>query len=329
MRDDYLDISKAILIFLVVFGHFLERLMGWSDLNNHVLLGTIYFIHMPAFIMISGMLYKDRNYFKNILFFLSLYIPFQIALPLFDSIWTGKFHWQWNIFERPYWILWYLLGMIVWTLLTHLFIKLKLSKPIIMLTALTLSLLVGYSTWNNYQYSVGRIFVFFPFFIIGFVYGKSILSRIQQHKFNVIFAFIILIAIASLLKYSHLSEYWLYGSLSYQQLKVGEVNGTLIRLGCFTVSCLGIYAFFSLMKLFQSRFIQLGRNTLPVYLLHGFLVIALSNYLKLETNFFFEILICFVLSVFVCYVLQQNFFDQALRKLSLWLMKPTEKLWKK
>ena len=62
MRDHYLDTNKAVLIFLVVFGHFLERMIGWQDLVNHALLGTIYFIHMPAFILISGILYKDNKW---------------------------------------------------------------------------------------------------------------------------------------------------------------------------------------------------------------------------------------------------------------------------
>ena len=31
MRDQSIDIYKGLLIFLVVFGHFLERLLGWQD----------------------------------------------------------------------------------------------------------------------------------------------------------------------------------------------------------------------------------------------------------------------------------------------------------
>lgn len=73
MRDHYLDTTKAVLIFLVVFGHFLERMIGWGNPIDHVLLGTIYFVHMPAFIFISGLFYKDNKWFKNIIFFIALY----------------------------------------------------------------------------------------------------------------------------------------------------------------------------------------------------------------------------------------------------------------
>ena len=58
MRDTFIDSSKAILIFLVVFGHFLERFIGYENEVNAVILKTIYFVHMPAFIFISGALFK-------------------------------------------------------------------------------------------------------------------------------------------------------------------------------------------------------------------------------------------------------------------------------
>ena len=91
MRDTYLDSCKATLIFLVVLGHFLERMIGWKNPIDHALLGSIYFVHMPAFIFISGMLYKDKNWFKNILFFISLYLPFQILLLLLMRSGQGNF----------------------------------------------------------------------------------------------------------------------------------------------------------------------------------------------------------------------------------------------
>ena len=321
MRDTYLDSCKATLIFLVVFGHFLERMIGWKDPIDHVLLGTIYFIHMPAFIFISGMLFKDSKWFKNILFFVALYLPFQILFPAFDAIWSGKFQLNWNVFERPYWILWYLLGMMVWTTLSHFLIKTKFA----LLIALILALCVGLSPWNNYQYSIGRIFSFFPFFIVGALYGKTIVEKIQQFKFTQILAGFIVMGIASLVYFTQINPFWLYGSLSYQQLKVSMWDGTWIRIGCLLVSSLGIFAMFAWTKLLNIGCVQLGKNTLAVYLLHGFVVMLIARYWQLDFNIFVEIGICIGLSVLTCWMLQQQFFDILLRKLSLWLIKPVEK----
>ena len=318
MRDSYLDSCKATLIFLVVLGHFLERMIGWKDPIAHTLLGTIYFVHMPAFIFVSGILFKDKNWLKNIFFFLSLYVPFQILFPAFDAIWSGQFKFNWNIFERPYWILWYLQGMVLWTFLAHFLIKIKF--PIII--ALIFALCVGFSPWNNYQYSIGRIFTFFPFFMIGVVYGKTILQKIQQFKLATVLGGLIILGIASYVYFSQINPYWLYGSLNYTQLKVSSWDGTWIRASLLLTSSLGIFAIFAWVKLLNPRFIQLGQNTLPVYLLHGFVVILIARYWQLDFNIFVEIGICIVLSILTCWILQQQFFDQLLRKLSLWLMKP-------
>lgn len=325
MRDSFLDTSKALLIFLVVFGHFLERMMGWSDPKSHVVLGFIYTIHMPAFIFISGMLFKDKNLIKNLIFFIALYLPFQFLYPLFDALWTGHIQWQWNVFERPYWILWYLMGMMLWTLLTHFLIK----TPIPTVIAFVMAFGVGFSTWNNYQYSIGRIFVFFPFFILGFLYGQALIRHIQQQKYAVLIGAVISILIAVMMAITQLSAYWLYGSLSYQQLQVGGFEGSLIRAGCFILSALGIYAVFAWVKCFEFKFRSLGEHTLPVYILHGFVVIALAKMITLNLAWGLELLICLMLSLMSCWILQKKPFEDLLRTLSLWLVKPTERLWKK
>lgn len=322
MRDTYLDSCKATLIFLVVLGHFLERMIGWNDPINHAMLGTIYFIHMPAFIFISGMLFNDKKWLKNILFFISLYLPFQILFPAFDALWSGRFQINWNLFQRPYWILWYLLGMIAWTLLTHFLVKTKFA----MLISLVLAIVVGLSPWNNYQYSIGRIFTFLPFFVAGALYGQGLLIKIQFNRFTQMLSLSFLGAIAVLVYLTQLNPFWLYGSLSYSQLKVSLPLGIGMRVACLLISTLGIYAVFVWVKSLNQCFVRLGQNTLAVYLLHGFLVILLARYWPSNLNLFVEVSICIILSILTCWILQQPMFDTGLRKLSLWLIKPAEKL---
>nr|WP_174506756.1 acyltransferase family protein [Acinetobacter sp. Marseille-Q1620] len=318
MRNHYLDTSKAILIFLVVFGHFIEQMIGWGQITSHTVLGVIYFVHMPAFIFISGLLFKDKNWIKNIIFFLSLYLPFQFLYPAFDAIWTGQIRFNW--FERPYWILWYMLGMMVWTALTHFLIR----TPFPVLISVFLSLLVGLSPWNNYQYSIGRIFTFLPFFVVGCVYGKQIIQVIQQHRYATIAGMLILSIITVLVYSTQINRFWLYGSLSYSQLKVTDWDGILIRAAILCISALGIFALFGCAKRLENHFIKLGSNTLAVYLLHGFVVILITKYCHLHFNIFVNILICAMLSILTCLILQQQVFDRLLRKLSLWLIKPVE-----
>ena len=62
-RIDYLDIAKGILIITVILCH-----SSWSFAQY------MYWFHMPAFFMISGLLYRDGNNFKKQ--FLKFYIPY-------------------------------------------------------------------------------------------------------------------------------------------------------------------------------------------------------------------------------------------------------------
>lgn len=323
MRNHFLDTHKAILIFLVVLGHYIERMIGWHNPISHTLLATIYLIHMPAFIFVSGILYKDHNWLKNIVFFLSLYLPFQLLFIAFDSLWSGQFHWNWNVLIKPYWVLWYLLGMMVWTALTHFLIQ--ISNRFALFVCLLLSIIVGLSPWNNYLYSVGRIFVFFPFFIFGVLYGKVIIAKIQHSMSAKWWGVICLLIYAALMYFSQINQYWLYGSLSYTQLKVSIFDGIFIRTLCLMLSAVGVVALLSVTQFFQGKWLQLGTYTLPVYLLHGFVVIAISRLYSLDLNIFMEIAMCMALSVLTSWILQQSVFDQVLRKISLWLVKPTEK----
>lgn len=152
---------------------------------------------------------------------------------------------------------------------------------------------------------------------------------IKQQKNSSLYAVIILLTIASLVYFSQISHFWLYGSYSYKQLKVDWLDGSLIRIGCLLISSLGIYAIFGIARLFNGHFIQLGTHTLPVYLLHGFIVLLCARYLKFDVHIAIQISICMMLSVLSCCLLQQKFFDVVLRKLSLWLMKPTERFFRK
>lgn len=328
MRDHYLDTSKAVLIFLVVFGHFLERLVGWQFETSGTLLSLIYLIHMPAFIFISGMLFKDLNYFKNILFFLSLYLPFQLIYPLFEALLSGQIRLNgFNLFERPYWILWYLLGMMAWTALTHILIKTKFPVWI----ALGLSLLIGFSPWNNYNYSIGRILVFLPFFVAGAVYGKAWIMVIKKQRFLPLIGIGILFLILGLFIKIDLSQYWFYGSLSYQQLKVEPWLGVGLRLLCIGLASLGIYALLGVIKQLGNRWTALGTYTLPVYLLHGLVVMGVAHIMKiyasaLNLSPFNMILLSLFLAITTCAILQLKVFDQGLRLLSQWLMTPYLKL---
>ncbi|WP_151749204.1 acyltransferase family protein [Acinetobacter seifertii] len=321
MRNLHIDATKGVLIFLVVLGHYLERLIGWNEPLNQAILGSIYFVHMPAFIFISGMFFKEEKILEKVIYFLSLYLPFQILFQLLDafysgSLWNWSFHLVW--FAKPYWVLWYLFGMGAWTVLAF-FLK-KTAYPV--LFSIVLALLIGCSPINNYSYSIGRIFVFLPFFMAGVIYGKTIFQHIPQLPYAKLFAVIPLLIITAVAAISHYSYYWLFGSLSYFQLHVDLWQGMLIRSVLMLLSAMGVLSLFVLTQNFKRPWIDLGQKTLPVYILHGFVIIVLTHQLSFKYSIEINILISLVLAILTCITLQLQIFERLIRFISLFVYKP-------
>lgn len=73
IREDWADVFKTLLIFLIVFGH--------TTLSDNIIKQFIYMFHVPGFIMISGFWIKsDRKFntvFKRRLF--NLYVPYLVV----------------------------------------------------------------------------------------------------------------------------------------------------------------------------------------------------------------------------------------------------------
>jgi fucose 4-O-acetylase-like acetyltransferase len=67
-RDAYYDNAKFLLVFFVVFGHFIQSYIH-EDQLIYTLYTTIYTFHMPAFILISVFFAKGfhkKGYLKKI-----------------------------------------------------------------------------------------------------------------------------------------------------------------------------------------------------------------------------------------------------------------------
>ena len=78
IRKKYIDIARGIAIILMIIGHVTEH--GWKR-------NIIFSFHMPLFIIISGMFYKDRSFkelFTNMV--KKLIIPYLITIFCTDFI---------------------------------------------------------------------------------------------------------------------------------------------------------------------------------------------------------------------------------------------------
>ena len=69
MRNLHIDATKGVLIFLVVLGHYLERLIGWNEPLNQAIFREYLLCSYARFYFYIGNIFKEENPRKvNLLF---------------------------------------------------------------------------------------------------------------------------------------------------------------------------------------------------------------------------------------------------------------------
>lgn len=273
-RDHYFDNAKFILIFLVVFGHFIRPFIDDSAFIDS-LYKLIYTFHMPAFILISGYFakgFKEKGYI--------LKITKKILLPyvIFQSLYSVYYFFLYSekeldmsfvTFFEPEWSLWFLLSLFFWNILLHGFTKLKYSVAI----ALVLGVLVGYIEQAGGFLSLSRTFVFFPLFLIGYYLNREHFSVLLTPVKRLTSMLVLTSLFVSF--YLFVPDFdiqWLFGSKPYTDLGATGLEGAGIRVLFYGVSFVTVVSFFGLVPTGKFNFTKWGRRTFYVYLAHGFFI---------------------------------------------------------
>lgn len=168
-RNHWLDNAKFVLIFLVIFGHCIDRL-GQGHLCNTTNT-TMSFFRMPLFIFISGYFSKIIDWSKFSKWCLGLIETFLIftILLIIPLLFTGEVI-SIGSFIEPRWPLWYLISLLSWRLAVQL-----LSSFVSPRNLFILSLILGSVSGFfhlGYNFSLQRSFTFAPFFMAGFMLGN-------------------------------------------------------------------------------------------------------------------------------------------------------------
>lgn len=260
-RNYKIDNIKAILIFLVVFGHILELVS-----TKHIY-RVIYSFHMPAFIFITGHYAKFRPQ-KILLELIMPYFLFQTLYLFFDGYMTGiSVALQ---YTKPYWFVWYLMTMTIYYLLLPA-VKTGNTKQrlIIVILSIAVSLLAGYDDSIGYYMSLSRTLVFFPFFILGNYIEENQIHNIIFKKWYAKAAVLLGVVISSYYIFAaHISTAMLYGSYSYARPGFGVQKRAVILI----IAGIWILALFNFVPNIKIPvFTELGKGTFSVLLVHGFI----------------------------------------------------------
>lgn len=279
-HDAYWDNAKALLITLVVAGHFCECFYNDSKLLL-VIWEAIFVFHMPAFILVSGIFlrktvntvpFRVERVFAYMFFYLFIMVTYNIMC----GAWFGwDIHYDLFIAVGPQW---YMLAIAAYISFTHL-IK-DIRPEIVLIGSVVLALLAGYDDSIGDYFAVSRVIVAYPFFYAGYNFGadriKAAVLYLKSKKIfriGAISFFCMLIAgIACFMPYYlKISALCTMRNSYHVMTSIPLPLGGVVRLCFYCLTCMGITAFLVLVPLGRTFFTDTGSRTMQIYILHGYI----------------------------------------------------------
>ncbi len=279
-RDYSFDNIRFLLIFSVVFAHLLE--IAAPFWGSWILYKVIYSFHMPCFIFLFGYFVKYKPD-KIVFHWVLPYLVFQTYYLIFQKLFLkNEFVLQ---YTTPYWLLWYMMVCIFYQLLIPVFdTSSRRKQGFTVFCVFILALAVGYDYSVGYYLSLSRFFVFQPWFVLGYYCGKNNwLNRIDDwkggsRKLVSIFLTLGIVLSSAFLYIKDVPNSILYGSYSY-----AELDGAIFVRGLVLLTAFIWISFIILVIRPRAGkkipiISRIGQNTLPVFLMHGFIVKLVQLY---------------------------------------------------
>ena len=265
-RDYLFDNYKALLIALVVIGHFIE--LSYKDNEFlYALKWLVVSFHMPAFSFISG--YFSKRALSLGILFQKLAIPYIIYEIIYYLVYTFIIHKPTGLYLLyPKFSLWYIQALFFWRLLAPHIRKI----PHYMAISILAGLLAGCLDMPDNFLSIPRTLVFFPYFLAGSAFDRSLLVRMRTLK-NRMIACAGVAAFACFLAFDpfprNLSPKIFYGRYNYDYLDQSIIEGVICRGICYGIGFAMTLAVALLMSGRRTFYSYIGTRTMAIYLFHG------------------------------------------------------------
>ena len=250
-RSSYWDNLKGVLIILVVFAHFLYDFTDALVIDMIVYL--IYVFHMPAFVFVSGHFTHDPPKIRKLV---TAFIIFQSFYLLCEFVQLGYID-----LLAPAYICWYLVALIVWRLTARYIPRKLYTLPLLLL----ISLLAGFLPDIGNRFAVMRILTFMVFFAAGLFFTEEKAGKIRNFFAPFLGIFLLFIGIAGSLAANLFFGYSKNDVTMMQYSSLDMVSGRLVLIILAFVFIIGLIALIPGNKNFITI---LGRNSLPVFLIH-------------------------------------------------------------
>ena len=299
------DNAKGILIFLVVFGHFLYGNTGGA--SARLILTAIYAFHMPAFAFISGFFTKEKHDFRKLL---TAYVIFDGIFLFYHLHQTGTF----TLIE-PYYICWYLIALIVWRLVTPRIAKFRIALPVLIAAAL----LCGYAADITNAFALARILAFWPFFMCGYILKDNDFEKARKKytlPYGILFGVLFLISIIQA------NRVFRIGSHDYTMMPYAEPERIFLRIVLFCCAVLALLAIlFTLPDKKLPLLTSWGKNSMAIFLLHRIFTLVIMKFFPSGMRSLYLLPITFGMAIILCLLLGNQWVASMLDR----LLSPTAK----
>ena len=304
-RDYRMDNLRGVLIILVVFCHLLVETS--SGPLKSALYQVIYVFHMPAFVFVTG--YFARWHPKKIARGLLLpFVEFQVITIVWNNLIAGRVWYKGLTQLDPVWTLWYLFACVFWCATVPLLARAssRRARIVVVCTSFLASIVVGFMPWIGSVLDLSRIVVFYPFFCAGFFAGKLRLSQripeagSTQLRLLRLGATILVIGLMAV----HYAHGTCPKNLLYRDSPYITMWDCAARVILQVAACAWICWLLVMVPAQPRRGLSsVGRNTLPIYLLHTWLIRLLRLVLPLPGDELAHVLMTAALAVAFCLLL--------------------------
>lgn len=312
-RNPWLDNLKAFAIYLVIVGHVLSNCMQNGGANR--INSIIYFIHIPLFLVISGLLVKDKPIDKN--FWFGLLKRFVIPYTIWTGILTTFYQGFGHLLHDGFWVnfevyfsnwchsfLWFIKAYLVTYILWQALQYFKHPCYRLLVGSIILVLINLFVQGNKPLAEIASLSLYsYTLFGVG-TWVKKYINKISIY--NIV---MLIICFLSCLPFATSQNNYFECSFSHM-LQYGDWHIFIIRLVagvCISIALIWVGRKKQLGSFVYNHIIQgVGRRTLQIYMLQSLLVEAALNRVIRLNNDFMGIATSFVVAIvmtLLCYII--------------------------
>ncbi len=282
------DNVKWLAIVMVVVGHaigFLTEASKGNQLEKNLFV-IIYSVHMPLFIFISGLFIKpmdkDTKIPKDkIIAFIAIGIVLR-AFTAILRILLGKHDYFYSVMDMYDSYTWFMGAIAVMIFLTWLFRA--YSPKIVFPVVLLVGCMAGYDKFLGDQFSLMRIVVFFPVFLIGYYLTPEQILKLNSNKWLKIAAVLVIAGFVTLClmnkDFGATFRPLFTGRNRFTVLKKDQYPfGAFYRLASYGISALMGLSVMCLVPNKSLGYItKMGAKTLQIYFWHRMILMIMEHF---------------------------------------------------